>query len=128
MNFYDKYLGNNSKIGKGAKKVSDLAGGRGITEYAAGRGTKKEALKSVGKVALSMAAVGGGIAAVGAKVVAKKAIIHGGGKAVVRPMTAKIAQETKTLQGLAKTAAKGKGNARKNASKSIDTYFKNKKY
>ena len=71
-----KHTNSKSRIGKAAKKVSNFAGGKGITDYIAGKGSKKGALKSAGMVALT---VGTGAAGLG-----RKAIVKGAGKAAVK--------------------------------------------
>jgi hypothetical protein len=47
----EKFTGSGSWVGKGAQKVSDWAGGRGIQDYAGGTGSKRGAVESGLKVA-----------------------------------------------------------------------------
>ena len=106
MGFYDKHLGSNSKIGKGAKKVSNFAGGKGITDYASGKGSKGGVLKGVAMVGMTVAG--------------------GGPKAAAKVVAPRLLAETKMLRGLAQKAITGPNKA--GAKKSIEMYFKNKKY
>jgi len=64
----ERYTDNQSYVGKTAKKISNAVGGKGITDYAAGKGTKKGALKSAAVVGLT---VGTGAAGLGRKAIAK---------------------------------------------------------
>lgn len=63
-----EYTDSDSTIGRVARKVSDFAGGKGLTDYFGGKGTKMGALKSAGMVGLT---VGTGIAGLARNTIAK---------------------------------------------------------
>jgi hypothetical protein len=54
------------KIGKTAKAISNASGGSGLTDYYGGRGSKREAVKSAGRVALTVGSLAAGGALGGA--------------------------------------------------------------
>lgn len=89
MSTFDKYFGSGSKIGKAADKVARAAGGGGIVDYAGGKGSKKDAIKSAAKVGLTIASltpIGRAAKFVGTASKAKRAnrIIENTGNAVGR--------------------------------------------
>lgn len=55
-----------SGIGRAAQKISNVAGGKGITDYFGGRGSKSGAIKSAARVAgtIGTLAAGGALGAV----------------------------------------------------------------
>jgi hypothetical protein len=65
--------GSKSRVGRAAKTVSDFFGGRGITDYYGGKGSKKGAMKSAAKVAFNVGTMAAGGALGGAARAAKLA-------------------------------------------------------
>ena len=66
------YTDSDSTVGRVARKVSDFAGGKGLTDYFGGRGTKMGALKSAGTIGLTVGTGGMGLA--------RRTIAKGAGK------------------------------------------------
>ena len=65
---FKKGTGSDYTLGKVAKKVSDFSGGKGLTDYYGGKGTKMGAVKSAALVGTTAAT---GVAGVGRAVVGR---------------------------------------------------------
>jgi hypothetical protein len=106
---YNRTLGSGSYIGKGAKKVSDWAGGSGLTDYAGGRGSKRGAVESGLKVAKTM----GNVALLGLGGAGKKVA----GRGIAKVKKAWNMARTGTAKGITKP---GRGSTINKANKWTD--------
>lgn len=95
-----KYTGSNSLLGRVAAKVNRASGGQGLSDYFGGKGTKKGALKSAGKVALTVGTLGAGMK-VKAGLKAGKAVYN-----TARYGAPKVVNGLKTKAGRVVNAAK----------------------
>ena len=77
INFIGAF-GSKGKVGKAAKAISNASGGAGLTNYFGGRGSKRDAVKSAGKVGLTVAslAAGGAVAGLSKAGKAKTVVKH----------------------------------------------------
>jgi hypothetical protein len=141
MNKFDKVFGSQSTIGRVSRKITDAVGAKGLREsagdYAGGRKvSKKKVVMGTLGLATSLTGVTGLAKMAGRKAAGK--VVSKGSSLVkdasaakekrLGSLSARARQEHETMSRLSERAIKGNASERAGAKKSIEMYFKHKKY